>query len=92
MKYSVLTEMIANVFVILITNVDIKKTFNLTHQIINKNRVQLFLKTIKQIMMLNVFLILFYSKKKNFHLNSNNVHQKNKNRLFKLKLMNKARS
>ena len=39
----------------------------------------------------NVFLILFYSKKKNLHLNSNDVHRKNKNWLFKLKLMNKTK-
>ena len=40
----------------------------------------------------NVFLVLFYSKRKNFHLNSNDARRKNENWLFKSKLMNKTRS
>ena len=39
----------------------------------------------------NVFLVLFYSKKKNLHLNSNDARRKNENWLFKSKLMNKTK-
>ena len=92
MKYSILIKMIANVFAIFITNVDIEKTFNLTHQIIDVNYVWLFSKKIKQIMMLKYFFNFVLFKKKIFPLNSNNVHQKNKNRLFESKLMNKTKS
>ena len=68
MKYSVLTKMTANVLAIFITNVDIKRTFNLTRQIVDVNRVRLFLKTIKQIMMLKCFsnFISFKKKKSSF--------------------------
>ena len=56
--------MIANVFAILITNVDIEKAFNLIHQIIDINHAQLFLKMIKQIMMLKCsFNIVSFEKK-----------------------------
>ena len=58
--------MIASVFVILITNVDIKRTFNLTHQIINVNHVWLFLEMIKQIMMLKCFFNIVSFEKKEF--------------------------
>ena len=58
--------MIANVFVIFIANVDIKKTFNLTHQIIDVNHVRLLLKTIKQIMMLKCFSNIVSFEKKEF--------------------------
>ena len=92
MKYSTLAEMIANVFVIFITNVDIKKTFSLTHQIIDVNHVRSFSKMIKQIMMLKWFFNFVLFGKKKFHLNSNNACQKNKNWLFKSKLMNKTKS
>ena len=67
MKYPAFAKMTANVFAILITNVDIKKAFSLTRQIIDVNRVQLFLKTIKQIMMLKCFFsIVSFEKKYSF--------------------------
>ena len=56
--------MTADVLAILITNVDIERTFNLTRQIIDVNRVRLLLKTIKQIMMLKCFSNIVSSEKK----------------------------
>ena len=60
--------MIANVFAIPIANVGIKRAFNLTRQIVDVNRARLFLKTIKQIMMLKCFsnIVSFEKKESTF--------------------------